>query len=133
MIIFVIDSRNRILSPTMREDWAEKQVKLKKARFIRRKLIILKLNYAVTSTSRDTYSYSVGLDTGYSHVGFCVVKLSKSKVLILFKGEVELRTSEITKLLKERKMYRNIRRRNRRTNCKFKSLELQDGRIEEIN
>lgn len=118
MIIFVKDSRNRILSPTTKVDWMIKILKKGKGRLICRNLMLLQLNYPVTSRSNDEYIYQIGLDTGYSNIGFSVVKVSKSKVIALFKGEVTLRTAEITKNLTERKMYRQIRRKNRRTNCK---------------
>lgn len=122
MIIFVKDSRNRILSPTTKVDWMNKILKKGKGKLICRKLMLLQLNYPVTSKSNDEYTYSIGLDTGYSNIGFSVIKISKSKMILLFKGEVELRTAEITKNLTERRMYRIIRRKNRRTNCKFRKF-----------
>ena len=122
MIIFVKDSRNRILSPTTKVDWMNKMLKRGKAKLICRKLMLLQLSYPITSKSNDEYFYSIGIDTGYSNIGFCILKVSGSKVLLLFKGEAKLRTADISKLMSERKMYRNIRRRNRRTNCKFKKF-----------
>lgn len=122
MIIFVKDSRNRILSPTTKVDWMNKILKRGRGRLICRKSILVQLNYPVTSESNDEYFYSIGLDTGYSNIGFCVIKQSKSKFMFLFKGTFELRTAEITKNLTERKMYRQIRRRNRRINCKFRKF-----------
>lgn len=122
MIIFVKDTRNRILSPTTKVDWMNKILKRGRGRLICRKLILLQLNYPVTSESNDEYFHSIGLDTGYSNIGFCVIKQSKSKFMLLFKGTFELRTAEITKNLTERKMYRQIRRRNRRINCKFRKF-----------
>lgn len=122
MIIFVKDSRNRILSPTTKVDWMDKILKRGKGKLICRKLMLLQLSYPITSKSNDEYFYSIGLDTGYSNIGFCVVKQSKSKLIVLFKGTFELRTAEVTKNLTERKMYRQIRRKNRRNNCKFRKF-----------
>ncbi|MBK7107448.1 MAG: RRXRR domain-containing protein [Ignavibacteriae bacterium] len=122
MIIFVKDSRNRVLSPTTKVDWMNKMLKKNKAKLICRKLMLLQLSYPVTSKSNDEYAYFIGIDTGYSNIGFCVLKESSSKVLLLFKGEVKLRTADITKLMTERKMYRNIRRKNRRCNCKIRKF-----------
>ncbi len=122
MIIFVKDSRNRILSPTTKVDWMDKILKQKKGRLICRRLMLLQLNYPVTSKTNDDYVYQIGLDTGYSNIGFSVIKISRSKIISLFKGEVTLRTAEITKNMTERKMYRNIRRRNRRNNCQFRKF-----------
>lgn len=116
MLIFVQDSRNRVLFPTLREDWANKLVVRGRARWSRKKIVILKLNYPVTSVTRDINSYfSIGIDSGYGNIGFCILKVSGDKVQKLFSGEVSLRTAQIKELLLERKMYRQGRRRCRRS------------------
>lgn len=115
MLLFVKDSRNRPLYPTTKIDWAEKLVKQKKAIFIRKRIIILKLSYQVTKAPRDTLSYFIlGLDTGYKHIGYCLIKVTGSKIQKLIAGEAVLRTEEIKERLTERKMYRQSKRRNRR-------------------
>ena len=63
MIIFVKDSRNRILSPTTKVDWMNKMLKRGKAKLICRKLMLLQLSYPITSKSNDDYFYSIGIDT----------------------------------------------------------------------
>jgi hypothetical protein len=119
MIVFVRDSRNRVLSPTTKMDWVKKQLKSNKARHIKGRLLLIQLNYPVISTTRDTDTYyTIGLDSGYKNVGFSIFKISKNNISKLFAGEVTLRTEEIRDLLQERKMYRNIRRRNRRLKSK---------------
>jgi len=116
MIIFVRDSRNKILYPTFKEAWANKMVRKKKARWLRRGVITLQLLYPVIDPPRDTESYfALGLDSGYKNIGYCLCKVRGNRVLILLKGETLLRTEKIKELLLERKMYRQSKRRNRRS------------------
>ena len=126
MLIFVQDARNAVLYPTTKVDWAEKMVRRGKAKWIRKRVIILKLTYVVTDPPRDKESFfSLGLDTGYKNIGYCLFKITGSKVQKLVSGEAFLRTDEITKLLTERKMYRQAKRRhrrNRKTSTKFRQL-----------
>ena len=115
MLIFIQDARNAVLYPTTKVDWAEKMVRRGKAKWIRKRVIILKLTYVLTDPPRDKESFfSLGLDTGYKNIGYCLFKITGSKVRKLVSGEAFLRTDEITKLLTERKMYRQTKRRNRR-------------------
>lgn len=115
MLIFVQDSRNKPLYPTTRVSWAEKMVKLGKAKWIRRRVIILKLTYAVNKEPKDKVSYfTIGLDTGYKNIGYCLFKITGSKVQKLISGEALLRTEEIKELLTNRKMLRQAKRRHRR-------------------
>lgn len=124
MLIFVIDSRNKPLYPTTKEKWAETMVKRGKAKWIRKRIIILKLAYAVNEQPRDQESYfSIGIDTGYMNIGYCVYKITGTKIQKLFFGEAVLRTPKIKELLKERKDYRTLRRqarRHRTCNTKFR-------------
>ena len=130
MLIFVIDSRNKPLYPTTKEGWAETIVKRGKAKWIRKRIIILKLSYPINNTPRDQESYfSIGIDTGYKNIGYCVYKITGTKVQKLFFGEAVLRTPEIKELLSERKMYRQARRRHRRKracNTKFRHPRWQN-------
>jgi len=117
VIIFVRDSRNRILAPTLRYGWAAKQVQRGLASWKWRSgLLTLVLAYPVRSKTREKYFYVVGMDTGYSHVGVAVVKVGEKRCLLLFSGTALLRTKEISKLLAARKMYRQNRRHHRRCN-----------------
>ena len=119
MLIFVKDSRNKALYPTTKVDWAEKLVKRGQAKWIRKKVIILQLNYVVKESPRDKISYFVlGLDTGYKNIGFCLLKVSANGTQKIISGEAQLRTDEIKELLSERKMYRNTRRGHRRIKSK---------------
>ena len=130
MLIFVIDSRNKPLYPTIKEKWANAMVKKGKAKWIRRKFIILKLNYPVNEQPRDQESYfSIGIDTGYKNIGYCVYKITGTKVQKLFFGEAVLRTPEIKKLVYKRKIYRQNRRqarRHRACNTKFRHPRWQN-------
>ena len=115
MIIFVSDSRNRVLAPTVKMKWVNKMIRERKARFIKGPILRIQLTYPVLEDARDTDTYySIGIDSGYQQVGFTVLKVSKTTCSKLLFGEVELRTSEIKELLTERKMYRQARRRHRR-------------------
>ena len=115
MIIFVKDSRNRILAPTMRYTWAAKQVQRGQGHWQwQGGLLTLQLSYPVKSKTREKYFYQIGLDTGYANIGVAVIKVGEKRCLTLFSGTAILRTAEITKLLTERKMYRKARRKNRR-------------------
>lgn len=115
MIIFVRDSRNRVLAPTVRRKWVSKMIQKGKAKFIKGRLLTIQLTYPVFDAPRDKDTlYSIGIDSGYKYIGFTVVKVSKNTISKIFTGEVELRTEDIKKLLEERKMYRQSRRRNRR-------------------
>jgi len=124
MLIFVIDSRNKPLYPTTKEKWAKTIVKQGKAKWIRKRIIILKLAYPVNEPPRDQESYfSIGIDTGYKNIGYCIYKITGTKVQKLFFGEAVLRTPEIKELLSERKMFRQAKRRHRRNracNTKFR-------------
>jgi len=64
--------------------------------------------------------FRVGIDPGYKHIGYCVYKIYSNKVIKLFSGEVETRTSDVTDNLDTRRMYRNNRRGNHRKNNKRK-------------
>ncbi len=116
MIIFVRDSRNKILYPTFKKRWADSVVKKRKAKWLRKNgIVTLQLLYPVPDDPRDTESYfTLGLDSGYKNIGYCLCKIRGNKVLIILKGEALLRTEEIKELLSERKMYRQAKRRNRR-------------------
>lgn len=117
MIFFVKDSRNKTLYPSTKIDWAEKIVKRGKAKWVRRKIIILQLAYIVDDAPRDMLSrFVLGMDPGYKHIGVALFKITGDKKLLIFKGTYDTRSHEIKDLMAERKMYRQIRRANRRDN-----------------
>lgn len=117
MIIFVKDSRNKILYPTHKKDWAEKLVKRGQAKWIKHKVIWLQLNYSVSNEPNDQQSHFViGVDTGYKNIGYALVKITNGIAKILKQGTLLLRTRGITELLVQRKMYRGARRQHARDN-----------------
>lgn len=117
MIIFVKDSRNKILYPTHKKDWADKLVKKGKAKWIKHKVICLQLNYPVLDEPRDKQSYFViGMDSGYKNIGYKLVKITNGVAKILIGGTFLLRTEEISELLGQRKMYRKLKRGHARDN-----------------
>ena len=99
MIFFVKDSRNRILYPSIKDRWAEKLVKRGRAKWIRRRVIILQLGYEVREAPRDKISYfSIGNDTGYGNIGLSLVKITGNRVLKILSGTGTLRTAVLRHL-----------------------------------
>lgn len=134
MLFFVKDSRNRILYPSKKSRWADKLVKEGKAKWIRRKIIILQLNYPVLEKPRDQISYFViGMDTGYMNIGFALYKITGKKAQKICSGTGFLRTSEVTELIIERKMYRRVKRQvNRKNNPTPKFKHVKSHRIKPV-
>lgn len=117
MIIFVQDSRNKMLYPTHKKDWAEKLVKQGKAKWIRRKVVTLQLNYPVNQEPNDQLSYFViGMDPGYKNIGYKLLKITGTNGKILIGGTCFLRTEKIKELNANRDMYRHAKRHNARDN-----------------
>ena len=121
MLFFVKDSRNKMLYPSIKSTWADKLVKQGKAKWIRKRIIILQLAYEVNESPRDKISYfTIGNDTGTGNIGFAVYKITGNKVLLLVSGTSLLRSLKLKKLLNARAMYRRFRRRVRRKNVQRK-------------
>ena len=99
--VFVLNMRNKPLMPTT-VGKARRLLKQGKAKIIRRFPFIIQLTYV---TGENKQPISLGVDTGYKHVGLSAVSDKKE----LFSSEVKLRT-DIVKLLSERKMYRRNKR-----------------------
>jgi hypothetical protein len=137
-IVFVIDARNNIGHPTRRSGWINKKLQNGSAKKLKRykNLIQVQLLDRVFDKSETVdCEFRIGIDSGYQHIGFCVYKIYKRKLVNLFSGEVTTRTEEIKRLLTERRMYRNNRRRNRRVNvlrkfgaCKFRKPRWKNRR-----
>lgn len=81
---------------------ANKLLKQGKAKVVKRKPFTIQLEYATGETKQDIV---LGIDSGYSTVGFSAV--TKQRELV--SGELTLRKG-ISKLIEERKNYRRIRR-----------------------
>ena len=138
MVAFVIDARNNIGHPTRRSGWINKKLKNGTAKKLKRygNLIQIQLLDQIFDKSETIdCEFRIGIDPGYQHIGFCVYKIYNKKLIKIFSGEVTTRTEEIKKLLQERKMYRQNRRRNRRKNvirkfgaCKFRSPRWKNRR-----
>ena len=111
---FVIDGRNNIQHPTRRSSMIHHWIKTGKARFIGKNLVQVFKQFNKAKTI--SYKFVVGLDPGYKNIGYSIFKIYKNKLQNLLNGEVTTRTSEVTKLLQEKKMYRQNRRRNHRKN-----------------
>ena len=123
MYYFVMDSRNQLGHPTRRVDYIRKELTRGRARIIRNysnvKLVQL-LHKTFNPSETVNAKIILGLDPGYKHVGFAILKIFRGKYSILVRGVAELRTERIKKLLEERKMYRQARRRHRRMKVKRK-------------
>ena len=92
---------------------ARRLLKAGKAKVIKRTPFTIQLIYGSTGYKQPI---TLGVDTGYKHVGLSAVSDNKE----LLSSEVKLRT-DIVKLLSERKMYRR-NRRNRLWYCEARFL-----------
>jgi len=124
MIVFVVDANNNIGHPTRRCEMIRKLLKRGEAKVLKGGLkpgqpIVVKLIKKIFSNPIDC-EFRVGIDPGYKHIGYCVYKIYNNKVIKLFSGEVETRTSDVKDNLDTRRMYRRTRRGNHRKNNKRK-------------
>src|SRR6056297_489272 len=123
MIYFMKDKHGKPGHPTRRTDMITKHLNRGTAKIISRTrdtLTIQFLNKVFDSSKTVDAEFRVGIDPGVSHIGFSLYKIYKDKIILLLSGELETRTSEVSKNLSERKMYRNSRRYFRRKNVKRK-------------
>ena len=101
-MVYVIDENGNPLMPTDRHRKVRLWLNNKQAKVVRRQPFTIQLLFPTGHWVQDL---KLGIDPGYSHVG--VSALSDKREY--FRAEVEPRTN-ISKLLKERKMYRRGRR-----------------------
>ena len=124
-MVYIIDARNNVGHPTQKHDMIRRLIKKQRAKIVRRlgkNVIVVQLLDKVFDSSKTIEcEFRIGIDPGYTHIGFAIFKITGFKITKLLSGEVETRTSEVTKLLEQRKMYRNKRRYNRRQNVLRKS------------
>ena len=99
--VFVLNMRGEALMPTTAGK-ARKLLRKGLAKVIMRSPFTIQLTYATGETKQPV---SLGVDTGYKHIGLSAVSSDKE----LFRSEVELRT-DIPKLLSEKRQYRRTRR-----------------------
>lgn len=97
----VINMRGESLMPTTPAK-ARHLLKQGKAKVIRCNPFVIQLNYA---TGEATQPITLGVDAGYSHIGFSAIFNKKE----LFSGEVTLR-KDVSKKLSKRQMYRRNKR-----------------------
>ena len=124
-MVYIIDSRNNVGHPTQKHDMIRRLINNGRAKIVRRlgkNIILVQLLDKVFDSSKTIdCEFRIGIDPGYTHVGFAIFKISGFKITKLLSGELETRTSEVTKNLDQRKMYRRKRRYNRRKNVLRKS------------
>ena len=99
--VYVVNKNGKPLMPTSPAK-ARRLLKAGKAKVIKRTPFTIQLIYGSTGYKQPI---TLGVDTGYKHVGLSAVSDNKE----LLSSEVKLRT-DIVKLLSERKMYRRNRR-----------------------
>jgi len=101
--VCVINLQNKPLMPTTPRK-ARKLIEQKKAEVIKRTPFVIRLS---TATGEAKQEITLGIDSGYSNVGFSVVTNKKE----LVSGNLTLRKN-VSKLLEQKKNYR-ITRRNK--------------------
>src|SRR6056297_2277685 len=109
MIYFIIDKHGKSGHPTRRTDMITKHLKRGTVKIISRTkdtLTVQFLDKVFNSSKTVDVEFRVGIDPGVSHIGFSLYKIYNQKITLLLSGELESRSSDITKNLAERKMYR---------------------------
>lgn len=101
-MVYVISKSGEPLMPTDRHGKVRILLREKKAKVVKRKPFTIQLLY---NAKEYTQPVTLGIDSGYTYIGYSCV--SKDKELI--SGEVKL-LSGISERLKEKAMYRRIRR-----------------------
>src|SRR6056297_2992408 len=122
MIYFIKDKYGKSGHPTKKGQMITRKLKNGAAKIISRTKDTLTVQFLDKEfKDEDTVNaeFRVGIDPGMT-IGFSLYKIYKEKITLLLSGHLESRSSDITKNLAERKMYRNIRRRYRRKNVKRK-------------
>jgi len=97
----VLNIRGKPLMPTT-SGKARKLVKQKKAKVVSRTPFVIQLTKATGETKQDL---TLGIDAGYSHVGFSAITDEKE----LISGELTMRKN-ISKLIEQKSNYRRTRR-----------------------
>lgn len=109
--VYVISNTNKPLMPTQNGGKVRILLKTKRAKVVSIKPFTIQLLY---DTPEITESLVLGLDTGRDFISATVVKKSDGEVL--YSSELTTRNREVPKLMKDRKMHRQGRRRHRRQN-----------------
>ena len=101
-MVYVLSINGKPLMPTNRHGKVRRLLKQGLAKVVKVKPFTIQLLYDTTTYTQDVI---LGIDSGYNYIGFSAV--TEKEELIC--GEVKLR-NDISELLKERRMYRRIRR-----------------------
>ena len=119
-MVYVISKDGKPLMPTERRGRVRHLLKQGLAKVVRRDPFTIQLLYDTTTYTQKT---TLGIDIGYNHIGFSVVTDKKELIC----GEVKLR-NDISELIKERKMYRKLRRsRLRYRKPRFNNRKRKEG------
>ena len=117
MLVFVMDKNGRMGHPTRKCGMIRRKLKQGKAKIVHRfqDTIVVKIFDLVIDEDKTVdCKFILGIDPGYSNIGYYVIKVVDGKVYDILSGELKTRTEKIKGLLLGRKMYRNGRRRHRR-------------------
>jgi len=121
-----MDSQGNIGHPTRKGRMVRRLLKKGKAKVIAggvkkgQPLLIQLLDKVFDKSKTINVEFRIGIDPGYKHIGYSLFKIYENHIELLLSGKVETRTSEVTKNLNDRKMYRCKRRYYRRKNVKRK-------------
>jgi len=100
-IVYVLNLNGKSLMPT-KQQHSRRLIREGKAKVVSRFPFTIQL---VVPSGKNVQPITLGIDAGYSHIGFSAVSESKE----LVSGEVTLR-KDVSKKLTERRMYRRNRR-----------------------
>jgi hypothetical protein len=101
-MVYVLSKDETPLMPTKRHGKVKHLLREGKAKVVRNKPFTIQLTY---DTTHYTQPITLGIDSGHKYIGFSAVTGKEE----LLSGEVELR-DDISELIKEKVMYRRIRR-----------------------
>jgi hypothetical protein len=119
-MVYIINAEGKPLMPTERHGKVKWLLKEGKAKVVRAKPFTIQLCYA---SSEYVQPVTLGIDSGYQNIGFSAVA-EKREILC---GEVKL-LSGMSDRLKEKAMYRRIRRqRLRHRKARFDNRKKEEG------
>jgi len=101
-MVYVLSIEGKPLMPTKRHGKVRRLLKQGLAKVVKVKPFTIQLLYNTTTYTQDI---ALGIDSGYTYIGFSAT--TEKEELIC--GEVKLRNN-VSEFLKERRMYRRIRR-----------------------
>lgn len=118
-MVYVLSQDGKPLMPTNRHGKVRVLLKNKQAKVVKRKPFTIQLMYA---TSEYTQPMTLGIDSGYQHIGYSVVTDKKE----LISGEVTLLSG-----MKERIKKKQTHRRNRRDRLRHRAPRFDNRKKEE--